>query len=89
MTVITKDMEAAILWGHLIARHGAELDSRATLEEMIDLHDDEHDGPCTIRNHDRDDLRFDAEVLADRISEMVNRIREELADFVREENPEK
>ncbi len=41
------------LWAHIVAKHACIMATAATLEELIDYHDHEHQGPGTIRDHDR------------------------------------
>jgi hypothetical protein len=42
-----------VLWGHIISQHASCVGLDMTLEELIKLHEHEHDGPGTIRNHPR------------------------------------
>lgn len=40
-----------VLWGHLVSKHATITPLHMTLEELIDMHEHEHKGPGTIRNH--------------------------------------
>ncbi len=40
---------------HLISAHASPAAAWRTEAELDEDHDHEHDGPCTIRNHPRDD----------------------------------
>lgn len=41
------------LWLHLVSAHATILRGNLTFEELQALHQHEHDGPGTIRDHDR------------------------------------
>lgn len=43
-----------VLWGHLVSMHASIVPLHATLEELLDVHEHEHNGPGTIRNHPRE-----------------------------------
>lgn len=46
------------LWAHLVAMHATVLSPEVPLETLIELHEHEHDGPGTIRNHPRESRRY-------------------------------
>lgn len=43
-----------VLWGHLVSKHATIVPLQSTLEELIEMHEREHKGPGTIRNHPRE-----------------------------------
>lgn len=57
------------LWAHLVATHAAILAPTASFKEMKELHDHEHQGPCTIRNHDPKDRSYSLKKLGQVLAE--------------------
>jgi len=53
------DLVAGALYLHLAGRHAAIPAPGATPAELAELHQHEHTGPGTIRNHDQDDFDVD------------------------------
>lgn len=43
---------------HLVSEHACILSLEESLAELQDMHDYEHAGPCTIRNHPKDSRDF-------------------------------
>ena len=63
-------MKKLELWLHLVSRHAAIIDPvRVSKRDLIDLHDHEHHGPGTIRNHPADDYSYDIARVAAVLSE--------------------
>jgi hypothetical protein len=52
------------LWLHLVSAHAAGCDPTMTYADLEDLHEHEHDGPGTIRNHPRESRMWDRAKLA-------------------------
>lgn len=48
----------AKLWAHLVSEHAVILDPATPPKDLIDLHIQEHRGPCSIRNHDEKDQSY-------------------------------
>jgi len=46
------------LWAHSVSEHSAILSPMMSLSELRKYHEHEHNGPCTIRNHDRDKRNY-------------------------------
>ncbi len=46
------------LWAHIVSKHAAIVSPMATLRELQNYHNDEHEGPGTIRNHDPSSREF-------------------------------
>jgi hypothetical protein len=59
------------LWAHLVSRHACGIDTSATFDELVALHDHEHDGPGTIRNHPLEDRSVDDQALARVLAEVA------------------
>jgi len=57
------------LWGHLVSEHAGIFPLQATLEELIDLHEHEHNGPGTIRNHPRESRAYSLQKIGKVLSE--------------------
>lgn len=49
---------SAVLWAHLVSAHAACIRPDLPLNLLIEIHEHEHNGPCTIRNHPHDDRSF-------------------------------
>lgn len=58
----------ARLYEHLTSRHAVEFIEHPEWVALENLHQHEHDGPGTIRNHDRGDLRSQVQVDATRVA---------------------
>jgi hypothetical protein len=56
---------------HLASRHADGMALARPLADNQDAHEHEHDGPGTIRNHDRDDLSWSGEQVEQIVAEMV------------------
>jgi hypothetical protein len=52
------EQEQSQLWAHCVSRHCAIMDPKTSLNDLRDFHEHEHDGPGTIRNHDRADRSY-------------------------------
>ena len=46
------------LWAHLVSAHAAILSPETPMDDLEELHDHEHEGPCTIRNHPEDSREY-------------------------------
>lgn len=46
--------QPAKLWAHLVSMHATMLSPETPLADLIEIHEHEHDGPGTIRNHPRE-----------------------------------
>ena len=46
------------LWAHCVSAHAAIIPLDISLSELKDYHKNEHNGPCTIRNHKESDRSF-------------------------------
>lgn len=57
------------LWAHLVSRHATIVPVQATLEELIDMHEHEHKGPGTIRNHPIDSREYSLNKIGKVLSE--------------------
>lgn len=57
------------LWAHLVSQHRAILDPLMDEEDLIDIHDHEHKGPGTIRDHDIKDRDFSVKKIGQVLSE--------------------
>lgn len=55
---------------HLISEHADGLAIGRPLADNEEAHKHEHDGPGTIRNHDRDSLHFDRAKMAEVLAEL-------------------
>jgi hypothetical protein len=63
--------EAERLAQHLASRHADGMALQRSLAENRDVHQHEHDGPGTIRNHDRDDLAYDDQAVRQILAELA------------------
>lgn len=57
------------LWGHLVSEHAGIFPLQMTLEELIDMHDHEHTGPGTIRDHPRESRAYSLRKIGKVLSE--------------------
>ena len=57
------------LWAHLVSQHATIVPVQATLEELIGMHEHEHDGPGTIRNHPRESREYSLKKIGKVLSE--------------------
>lgn len=53
------------LWCHLVSVHKCIIDPFGTLLDLNELHEHEHDGPGTIRNHPRADRSYSLKKLGE------------------------
>lgn len=58
-----------VLWGHLVSAHAGIFSLQATLEELLDMHEHEHNGPGTIRNHPRESRAYSIKKIGAVLSE--------------------
>ena len=58
-----------VLWGHLVSAHAGIFPLQATLEKLLDMHEREHNGPGTIRNHPRESREYSIKKIGDVLSE--------------------
>lgn len=63
--------EAERLAKHLAGRHADGMALQRSVAENREAHQDEHDGPGTIRNHDRGDLSYDEQDVQQVIDELA------------------
>lgn len=64
-----EEEERILLWAHIVSKHAAILDPDTPMEDLTDLHEHEHDGPGTIRDHDRKLRTFNLKRLGQVLSE--------------------
>ncbi len=57
------------LWGHLVSEHAGIFPLQATLDELIEMHEHEHNGPGTIRNHPRESRAYSLNKIGKVLSE--------------------
>jgi hypothetical protein len=57
------------LWAHCVSQHAAIVDPETSFKDLMDYHEHEHDGPCTIRNHDRADRTYSIKKIGQVLSE--------------------
>ena len=57
------------LWAHLVSKHCVIISPLTEEEDLVDIHDHEHKGPGTIRNHDIKDRDFELKKLGEVLSE--------------------
>lgn len=54
-----KDVEdRTVLWAHVVSAHACIMSPTTSLEDLLDYHHGEHNGPGGIRNHDEADRSF-------------------------------
>jgi hypothetical protein len=58
-----------VLWGHLVSAHAGIFPLQATLEELLDMHEHEHNGPGTIRNRPRESREYSLNKIGNVLSE--------------------
>ena len=58
-----------VLWGHLVSAHAGIFPLQATLEELLDMHEHEHNGPGTTRNHPRASREYSIKKIGNVLSE--------------------
>ena len=63
------DIERIKLWAHCVSEHANILSPETSISDLIDYHEHEHNGPCTIRNHNRDDLKYSIKKIGKVLSE--------------------
>jgi hypothetical protein len=57
------------LWAHLVSAHATAITFDISLSELEGMHNQEHDGPGTIRNHDRGSREYSLQKLGAVLSE--------------------
>lgn len=57
------------LWAHIVSQHASMLSPETPLDVLIDVHEHEHDGPGTIRNHPRESREYSLKKLGEVLSE--------------------
>lgn len=57
------------LWCHLVSQHACIVDPFASLLDLNEIHDHEHTGPGTIRNHPAKDRTYSLKKLGKVLSE--------------------
>jgi hypothetical protein len=57
------------LWAHIVSMHAAIVSPGASLKELLDYHDNEHNGPGTIRNHPTDQRGYSIHEIGKVLSE--------------------
>lgn len=57
------------LWAHLVSQHATIIDLNCTLAELKDMHEHEHEGPGTIRNHPEESREYSLKKLGQVLSE--------------------
>jgi hypothetical protein len=58
-----------LLWAHLVSEHAACVSPLTSQTVLETLHQQEHEGPCTIRNHDKNSFHFSMVKLGKVLSE--------------------
>lgn len=58
-----------VLWGHIISKHAACVGLDMPIEDLIALHEHEHNGPGTIRNHPRESREYSLKKIGEVLSE--------------------
>lgn len=66
---VTRDQDRLTLWAHLVSAHATIVPVQATLDELIDMHEHEHNGPGTIRNHPRESREYSLKKIGRVLSE--------------------
>lgn len=61
--------ERVILWAHLCSEHSGIFNLNSSLEDLLDIHQHEHNGPGGIRNHDEALRNFSYKKLGEVLSE--------------------
>lgn len=75
------------LWAHIVSEHANMLSPEMPLDDLIEIHDHEHDGPGTIRNHPRESREYTLKKLGNVLRESdaepvnVNASHEYLASY--------
>ena len=46
------------LWAHCVSGHAMRLSPEISIVELKKCHESEHAGPCTIRNHDKNNRAY-------------------------------
>jgi hypothetical protein len=62
-------INAIQLWAHYVSQHACIMSPETSLNNLIDYHDHEHHGPCTIRNHDPKELSYSLKKIGKVLSE--------------------
>ena len=47
------------LWSHCVSEHAVRFSPEVAISILEEYHKNEHDGPCTIRNHDKNNRSYD------------------------------
>lgn len=58
-----------ILWAHLVSEHAVIVSFLESTENLVELHNHEHEGPGTIRNHDLESRAYSLKRLGQVLSE--------------------
>ena len=58
-----------LLWAHLVSEHATILDIDFPMDALVEMHDHEHAGPGTIRNHPKEDRSYSLKRLGEVLSE--------------------
>lgn len=66
---ITENDEKIKLWAHCVSEHTCILSPEVSLSDLRDYHENEHNGPCTIRNHDKKNLNYSLKKIGQVLSE--------------------
>lgn len=57
------------LWAHCISEHAVIMSPETSLKDLRVFHNDEHTGPCTIRNHDSSSLTYSLKKIGETLVE--------------------
>ena len=52
------EKERIKLWAHCVSEHAVLMSPESSLSQLREYHKHEHNGPCTIRNHDQEKLNY-------------------------------
>lgn len=70
LEIIEKRLEdAQKLWAHCVSEHAVVMAPDTPLEDLIEYHKSEHQGPGTIRDHDEASRVFDLKKIGQVLSE--------------------
>lgn len=61
--------DRAKLWAHIVSEHASMISPELTLADLIEIHEHEHDGPGTIRNHPRESRTYSLHKIGKVLSE--------------------
>lgn len=59
----------AKLWAHIVSQHASMISPELPLADLIEIHEHEHDGPGTIRNHPRESREYSLHKIGKVLSE--------------------